>query len=1338
MYQKTGWLIGLILLVGCGEQPKPVEQTQTTASQKPASQIAASQVPPSQVKSEPAPAQEPVTQKEKTAAPQKDSSGDDYVKRVVAEHQEKTFQRSLSELKAKDRDQRVMAVAMLVTSKIDPNRVVAGLLNVVDDKDEQVANMSRKYIQSHTFKSKGQLVDFYADWCGPCRMMKPVVKELQDEGYPVIQVDVDENPDLSSHFYITSIPTFALIVDGSMRQRRIGVVDKSELLKLLKAIPKPDKQDQEKAYVTDPKLKVYGALVTMQSENPWYRYEAKQQLKQASLPTLIEILQDPGQRTVFRESVMQVLESFMKSEDQATQIVKVLTEIMNDPQQSEELRGMAVIFLSRHDPTRSGALDEKLVDLLKASRPEALQAEVAEAIGNRKIKQGLPVLIDKVKHLDQAPEDVRTAYISALGEFGAAADSAVPALLTAYSNYPDESDAISEALEEICPDSKAATEALIKVLAEDDAEARSLAVSLLDQAEYIRTASSSLQKLLNDPDPEVSLKAAKLLEKIGGADQKIVSALVKQLDEGEVDWEIRSALRTAWRYSYPALTKIICDPQSTTQARENAMSVLRDFHHRPSPEEQASLEQALGQKDLLTKQCAAIMLSSSESQQSQINSLLLEAVKSDNEGVRLHAARALGSRRKSLSKPQQEQAKAALLKLLKESDSRVSEAAGSALANFELTEDELKTVVGSLENPDLQYSVMSILNRQETLPGAVVPSLTAKLVSDEIDEELVNQLTAVVSRGGKPALKSLEAVVSNTEVDPERRAKVILALREVTADEPELVKYLQAFLKEKQPEPLQMAAAIAVAGQVEDKQSLVPLLLTGVQSENWEIKQFAGEALSNIAADSPEALKLVQAQLKELDPKQQSAVLVLLCQDERLRDQFSSQLLSQVQGMDQETDAYQLRAAISYLVRGDREGTAINKLLAEQDQEIVQQTLRTLGNNADGVPKAVLPELEALLKNAPPKTRLLAALCLLKAGSEDESLLTIVRNALDSDDEELSEQAAYGLQMAGTLNEQWTPVLMKLMQNRDYRQASIEQLGEMGAAAKSAVPALIDLLGTVSYYEDTTYALGELGSSAAEAIPALRKMLTNERTMYAAAQALEKIEEDHQPTIDILAKNLDQPNLRGDAAYSLGVFAEDAPERIEPLLLKVISGENQYDREMALRAAGSLKSKAVVAMLIKVLEEDDQDLSDLAALSLGKLAIEAELAVPALLKSIQDADERVQYAAVQALGKFGADAAPAVPALLKALDDKSIRVAAAGALGRIGAPAQEAIPRLIKMLDDPQERRAALEGLKQFGPLAESAVPRLKELEQESRNYDLRLVKATLKAIQSPEETGEE
>ncbi|QDT88569.1 HEAT repeat domain-containing protein [Gimesia algae] len=1308
----------LLTIVGCGAQPAPEEQSEAT---------------PSQAGPEPAPAKEPATQKEKTALKKEESDDDDYVESVMAKHREKTFRSSLNDLKSQDRDQRVMAVSMMVTSKIDPNRVVTGLLNVVDDKDEQVANMSRKYIQSHTFTSKGQLVDFYADWCGPCRLMKPVVKELQDEGYPVIQVDVDQNPDLSAHFYITSIPTFALIVDGSMRQRRIGVVDKSELLKLLKEIPKENQKEKEKSYVTDPKLKVYGALVTMQSENPWYRYEAKQQLGQASLPTLMELLRDPGQRAVFRESVMKVLESFMKSEEQAAQIVKVMTEIMNDTEESEELRGMAVIFLSRHDPVRSGTLDEKLVALLNTSRPVALQADVAAEIGNRKIKQGLPVLIEKVKHLDQTPEDVRTAYISALGQFGSQADAAVPTLLAAYPKYPDESDAISEALEQICPDSKAATETLIKTLAQDDEESRSLAVSLLDQAEYITKASSSLQKLLNDPDPEVSLKAAKLLEKIGGADQKIVSVLIKQLDEGEVDWEIRSALQNAWRYSYPALIKIICDSQSAPQVKINAMSLLRDFHHRPSPGEQASLEAALGQKDLLTKQCAAIMLSSSESQQAQIDSILLEALQSENDSVRLHTPRALSSRQKSFSKQQQAQAKAALLKLFNGSNSRVSEAAASALANFELTEDELKGVIRTLANPDLQYSVVSILTGQKSLPSSAIQLLSDQLASNQIDEGLANQISTLLISAGKPALGSLEAVASNAELDPGRRAKAVLALGEMTEENPEVVKYLKGFLKEKQPQPLQIAAAIAVAETGQDTVLLIPLLLKGLQSENWEIKQVAGDVLRRVATTSPETLKQVLTQREDLEQEEQNEVILNLSQEESLRKQLRPQLLSLILDMQAEKNLSQCRTAIGYLVQETEAGTEITRLLAEPDQDIVQQTLMSLGQTREEIPESVLYELESFLKSSGRTTSLLAALCLLKAGSGNDSLLPIVRGALESDDGELVERAGYGLEMIGSLDEKWVPVLIDLLENRDHRQAAIKQLGQIGPAAKSAVPALIDLLGTVSYYVDTASALGELGQTAAAAIPALREKLTNERTMYAAALALKKIEQDHQPTIDILAQALDQPNLRADAAFSLGVFAPASPDQIEPLLLKVASGENQYDREMAIRAAGSLKSKAVVMMLIKALEENDRDIAGLAARSLGELAIEADLAVPALMRAMEGTHERVQYTAAQALGNFGAAAQPAVPALLKALDDQSIRLAAAGSLGRIGAPAQEAVPHLIKMLDDPQQRRAALEGLKQFGPLADQAIPRLKKLEQESKNYDLRLVQATIKAIQSPE-----
>lgn len=71
------------------------------------------------------------------------------------------------------------------------------------------------------------LVDFYADWCGPCQFMMPTVKDLADqyEGrIKVGKVNVDEQPELASQFNVRSIPFFALIKDGKMVDSVLGAV----------------------------------------------------------------------------------------------------------------------------------------------------------------------------------------------------------------------------------------------------------------------------------------------------------------------------------------------------------------------------------------------------------------------------------------------------------------------------------------------------------------------------------------------------------------------------------------------------------------------------------------------------------------------------------------------------------------------------------------------------------------------------------------------------------------------------------------------------------------------------------------------------------------------------------------------------------------------------------------------------------------------------------------------------------------------------------------------------------------------------------------------------------
>jgi len=79
------------------------------------------------------------------------------------------------------------------------------------------------------------LMDFYADWCGPCKMMKPVVKELAGElrgRLQVVEVNVDQSPDLARQYNIRSIPCFVVIEDGREVARGTGAMPKENLRKL--------------------------------------------------------------------------------------------------------------------------------------------------------------------------------------------------------------------------------------------------------------------------------------------------------------------------------------------------------------------------------------------------------------------------------------------------------------------------------------------------------------------------------------------------------------------------------------------------------------------------------------------------------------------------------------------------------------------------------------------------------------------------------------------------------------------------------------------------------------------------------------------------------------------------------------------------------------------------------------------------------------------------------------------------------------------------------------------------------------------------------------------------
>ncbi len=83
------------------------------------------------------------------------------------------------------------------------------------------------------------LIDFYADWCGPCRMMGPVVEELAaeyDGKIKVGKVNVDQQLELAQKFGVMSIPYFAFIKDGKLHGEELGAVPKDRLVSRIKAM----------------------------------------------------------------------------------------------------------------------------------------------------------------------------------------------------------------------------------------------------------------------------------------------------------------------------------------------------------------------------------------------------------------------------------------------------------------------------------------------------------------------------------------------------------------------------------------------------------------------------------------------------------------------------------------------------------------------------------------------------------------------------------------------------------------------------------------------------------------------------------------------------------------------------------------------------------------------------------------------------------------------------------------------------------------------------------------------------------------------------------------------
>lgn len=82
------------------------------------------------------------------------------------------------------------------------------------------------------------LVDFFADWCGPCKMLAPILKQVKDElgnAIKIVKIDVDKNQPLANKYQVRGVPTMLLFKNGKQVWRQSGVLQKNDLISIIKS-----------------------------------------------------------------------------------------------------------------------------------------------------------------------------------------------------------------------------------------------------------------------------------------------------------------------------------------------------------------------------------------------------------------------------------------------------------------------------------------------------------------------------------------------------------------------------------------------------------------------------------------------------------------------------------------------------------------------------------------------------------------------------------------------------------------------------------------------------------------------------------------------------------------------------------------------------------------------------------------------------------------------------------------------------------------------------------------------------------------------------------------------
>lgn len=105
-----------------------------------------------------------------------------------------------------------------------------------EESNMKILSVSNENFENEVLKSENPvLIDFYAEWCGPCKMVSPIVEQIakENDNVKVVKINIDDNQDLAVKYGVTAIPTLIVIKNGEETNRIVGVASQSEIEEMI-------------------------------------------------------------------------------------------------------------------------------------------------------------------------------------------------------------------------------------------------------------------------------------------------------------------------------------------------------------------------------------------------------------------------------------------------------------------------------------------------------------------------------------------------------------------------------------------------------------------------------------------------------------------------------------------------------------------------------------------------------------------------------------------------------------------------------------------------------------------------------------------------------------------------------------------------------------------------------------------------------------------------------------------------------------------------------------------------------------------------------------------------